>query len=113
MAHKAVQLLQNAVEAGRELGSVLEEARELYESFHWGNEPTELEGAECPHVEEGDVLVVLGELERVDYRTTKGDTDAVWFHHLEHERPKLCMTLEGRLVIVGGDYRVTERGIVG
>jgi len=90
------------------------QAAELYERFHWGNAPTELVESEgCPMVQPGDVLVVLGELDRIDYETTKGDLEAVFFHNFEDERPRLCMTRDGRLVIVGGTYRVTERGIVG
>jgi hypothetical protein len=113
-ARRIIQNATRAARAGAELGELVEEAREVWERFHWGDESLDLIEADgAPEVLDGDVLVVLGELARVDYETTKGGDSAIWFHEFEAERPQLCLTRDGRLVIVGGDYRVTRRGIVG
>lgn len=88
-------------------------ARRDFKAFHWGNKSTEILAASVPDIRPGDVLVVLGELATVEYDTAKGDEDGRYVHPFEDDRPLLCCTKEGRLVIVGGSYRVTPRGIVG
>jgi hypothetical protein len=85
----------------------------VYKRFHWGNEPERVTAAQAPHLDDGEVLVVLGELESLCYDTMKGGTDAIWCHKFKHKRPLVCTTADGRLVLVGGDYSVTARGIVG
>lgn len=61
-------------------------------------------------------LVKLGTLEEVTYRTAKGDEGiADYVHQFGEEggkKPILTMTPNGKqLHIVGGSYRVTQRGI--
>lgn len=110
----AARVAGAALGRARDLADAVDEARRIYERFHWDDEPDELvETDRVPSLEDGDVLVVLGELVRVDYATHKGDDDAIWYHEFAHRRPQLCLAPDGRLVIVGGDYRVTRRGIVG
>lgn len=55
----------------------------------------------------------LGTLSAVTYETTKGREHADWEHEFEGERPTLNADRDGNLVILGGSYRVTPRGIVG
>lgn len=84
-----------------------------YERFHWGRQAKEAVEVEVASVQDGDALIALGELRRVEYETQKGNEHAIYFHDFSRRLPHLAATLEGRLVIVGGSYRVTERGIVG
>jgi len=93
--------------------AAIDRAKEEFRAFHWGNDAETVETADAAQLVEGDVLVVLGELNAVEYITTKGEQEAVWCHDFGKSRPKLCTTASGRLVIVGGGYRVTPRGIVG
>lgn len=86
-------------------------ARE-YESFHWGLEPDGTRAWEAPLVRPHDVLTELGELVEVAYQATK-DESAVWVHPFQTPRPVLASTDTGRLVVVGGNYRISRRGIVG
>jgi len=88
-------------------------AEKFYKRFHWGNEPSKLTHATAPTVVEGDILVQLGELAEVAYEATKDDEHAIWVHEFGRPRPKLAWTTAGKLVIVGGGYRVTHAGIVG
>lgn len=90
-------------------------ASERYTGFHWGRPPTRtVRVRTSPKPRE---LVELGELEAVTYSTKKGDEG---FAHYEHEfgeeggaKPKLALDPENdRLHVVGGDYRVEDRGIV-
>ena len=83
-----------------------------FEAFHWGVEPDGTGVCMAPLVRPGDVLTELGELMEVAYQTTK-DEDAVWVHPFEAARPVLASTSRGRLVVVGGSYRITRRGIEG
>ena len=100
-------------ETAEELAQAVEGAARIYKRFHWGDQPRDLELASAPSLEDGDVLVVLGDLHEVEYTTTKGGEDAIWCHEFSEPKPQLCMTKDGQLVIVGGRYRVTEKGIVG
>ena len=89
------------------------EASKQYVRDHWGQRgsgrPRKLSAADprIPSVE-------LGELVAIVYRTKKGEdlvlTD--YEHEFEHPRPRLAYNESG-LLIAGGIYRVTTRGIVG
>lgn len=83
-----------------------------YEAFHWGNGPDATAAWSAPLVRPHDVLTELGELAELAYQTTK-DEAAIWVHAFESPRPVLAATSGGRLVVVGGAYRITRRGIVG
>lgn len=63
----------------------------------------------------GTFLIDRGELLGVVYRTRKGadPSEGVDYDHdFEKTRPRLAHG-KGGIVIVGGSYKVTERGIVG
>lgn len=60
------------------------------------------------------VMWQLGELIAITYDATKRGEHAHWEHHFKAERPVLAFSEESdSLYVVGGDYSVTERGIVG
>lgn len=110
-----VELVERAV-------SSLEHAARDYDAMRWGKAPDGVCVAGVPIIRPGQTLTELGTLEAVHYGGIKGSDDAVWEHAFgEHgeEKPRLCFTpaakraSDRRLVIVGGDYKVTEAGIVG
>lgn len=92
-----------------------EGAVRAYEGFHWGRKARRIVRVRpsAPPRE----LVKLGRLEAVTYSTRKG---AEPFAHYEHafgeeggRKPVLAMDARNRrLHIVGGSYRVEDRGIV-
>ncbi len=61
----------------------------------------------------GGVLVLLGDLHSVCYRARKGRsaTAFLYEHEFETPLPELAMNADRRLVICGGGYDVTDRGI--
>jgi hypothetical protein len=61
----------------------------------------------------GEVLTELGTLEEVTYGTSKGGRDALWEHAFKCPKPRLAVTEDGDLVILGGSYKVNRSGIVG
>lgn len=89
-----------------------EKAGEGFEGFHWGETFEGGELVELPPLE--PVIWRLGELVEVVYEASKGGRPTHWVHAFEDQRPVLaCGQDEKRLYIVGGDYSVTDRGIVG
>jgi hypothetical protein len=86
---------------------------EFYAKFHWGEEAETLVRASAPAVEPGEVLAVLGELSEIAYDGSKGGEWARWQHDFKATKPVLASTASGRLVIVGGSYKINRRGIVG
>lgn len=85
-----------------------------YRALHWGDGGGRRFKAAVPDPRDNSELVVLGELAEVTYSTVKGGEDADWSHDFEGRLPLLCVGKEdGKLYVVGGSYRVTERGIVG
>jgi len=87
-------------------------AAKFYEQFHWGDQPRELVESSAGAVGPDTVLVQLGELAEVAYEATKGGEHAVWVHAFRNPRPVLAYSMTGQLVIAGGGYRVTARGII-
>ncbi len=93
------------------------EARRQWEEFHWGRQSRGApKRANVPIAPE--VLVKLGSLEAVTYRTTKGREPVTHYTHEFGEtggkKPTLAMDPETkRLHIIGGGYTVTRRGIEG
>jgi hypothetical protein len=99
----------------------------IYEEFHFTG-PTEVIEISAEDAPDGtpDVLGVLGTAVGVSYRVDdpnsakKGDP---WYHEFDEvapgkfrkkeQKPLLCYDKRGRLHIVGGNYKVTRRGIVG
>lgn len=98
----------------------LKKAFEFYEKFHWGIPSRKvIETAYELPTEDRDGfrhMVALGYLRGLIYQSTKeGEKkDQNYIHALEPALPLLCTDEDGlRLFIVGGDYRVTARGIEG
>jgi hypothetical protein len=87
--------------------------RKAFKDFHWGDDATGSQKVDVPRIDRSTVLYELGELSEIAYITDKNGEFAEWVHKFKVERPRLCATAEGHLVIVGGDYAVNERGIVG
>lgn len=86
-----------------------------YEELHWGDQG-EWDFRDVDRVPDPTkgTPVVLGELIQVVYRTVKeGDGKSDYFHDFKRKRPFLVETEDGGLAILGGDYRVEARGIVG
>lgn len=61
------------------------------------------------------VLVRLGKLRAVVYRSDKGrqGKPLTYVHFMEHEPWLACDSGGRQLYVLGGDYRVTERGLEG
>jgi hypothetical protein len=99
--------------ASRKRRPAVERAAGEYRAFHWGDEPDAIVHARAPVVTPKMVLTELGTLVWVVYETAKGGETYEWEHPFEGTRPVLASTPGGRLVVVGGSYRITPRGIVG
>ena len=90
------------------------ERRQLdFQRFHWGDTPDGVRELQAPSIAPWEVLTELGELVEVAYATAKAGDPAIWVHAFEARRPVLGSTEDGGLIIAGGDYRITARGIEG
>lgn len=89
-------------------------AADFYEAFHWGRKPKSARMVELPT--QPRALTELGRVEAITYSTRKGKEFAHWEHAFGEEggeKPVLAVDPETeQLHIVGGDYRVEDRGIV-
>jgi hypothetical protein len=90
-------------------------ARKSYVETHWGSsgEMTD-QKLRCADPEE--VMVVLGQLDSIVYDTAKGrfSPSELWEHEFGSPRPVLCYSPTSRLLLIaGGRYTVTNRGIEG
>lgn len=90
-----------------------ERAAVEYDAIRWGQTPDRCHATTLPAVAAGETLPVLGQLHYVEYDGDKGGEWFRWCHPFEKEKPLLLVTREGKLAIAGGDYTVTDRGIVG
>lgn len=90
----------------------VERAKKFREEFHWGIPAKKILRRKVSPPPK--VLVGLGALEAVTYRTNKkGDGPSSYIHDFEAPRPVLAMDVDNRrLHIVGGGYDVEDRGIV-
>lgn len=92
--------------------AAVERAAEAYEGFHWDEEVDDasiVDVAPPPRV-----LWQLGELIQITYLATKGGEPTHWVHDFTPTKPVLAFDEESQtLHIVGGNYTVTDRGIVG
>jgi hypothetical protein len=87
-----------------------------YREAHWGLDPTKRERFDVPDPRDNGKMIAWGELVAVTYGTKKGGDARItdYVHTFERTRPMLCYgDKDGRLYVVGGDYKATERGIVG
>lgn len=92
----------------------LESAKRTYEGFHWGNRPTRVRKQRVS-VPRGP-LVEIGTLVAVEYETAKGGKKSHVYRHEMGEdsgvKPKLAFDKKKKLHIVGGRYKIEDRGIV-
>lgn len=88
----------------------LQAAVELYESFR-EKRPKKLSTI---HVKIPRVVVHVGYIETIWYRTTHGEEVQPYEHKFASgSRPLLCVSADGKqLLLLGGRYQFTERGIV-
>lgn len=102
---------EQAADYLEELLDAAEEALEAYEENR--EEDAEVIVEAC--IPMPAVLATLGTLARVEYDRDEGGEPVRRYHDFEDERPMLAYDPQngGQLWIVGGDYRVTSRGIVG
>lgn len=88
-----------------------------YSASHWGERGYfQKKKLWVPDPTTEGPLIVMGTLAEVTYRTIKGgDGGQLTDYHHEFRRPYplLCYTKLGGLVIAGGRYTVSVRGIVG
>ena len=99
----------------------------IYKRFHLTT-PTEVLEVDAEAAPDGteEVLGIIGTLQGVAYQvidSKSGKTGEPWFHEFDEIRPGkfrknshkplLCYDSKGRLVIVGGKYKLTSCGIVG
>lgn len=87
-----------------------------YREAHWGISPTRRDRYDVPDPRDNTKMLELGEFVVATYGTKKGKDRRLtdYFHTFERKRPMLCYgDVDGKLYVVGGDYRVEDRGIVG
>jgi hypothetical protein len=89
------------------------QASEFRKAFHWGYPTKKIVSRRVSPPPE--VAVKLGTLHSVCYQTKKkGEPAQLFEHEFEGEKPWLAMDVENqRLHLLGGDYTVSDRGIVG
>lgn len=103
------QIQQSAARIKRQI----QLAEKRFSQFHWSDAPSQIQKAQAPEIRPGEVLYSLGELVAITYRASKGGSTYDWAHDFKPSRPELASTTSGDLVIVGGDYKINQRGIVG
>lgn len=87
-------------------------AEDAFEAFHWGRRPRRKLVADVPPLPAE--AFELGKVISITYEATKGRQHAAWEHDFGEPRPTLAADPEGeQLLILGGGYRVTDRGIEG
>lgn len=84
-----------------------QDAEKLYRAYH-GEDPTSLEMLEIP-----ETAMVLGVIDDITY-TVIDDGEEVTYHHEFEDRPTLAVSSDGRnIFILRGEWKFTERGIIG
>jgi hypothetical protein len=104
-----------ALERPRFTSGDVADARASYRRTHWGLEGTKdgVRAFACADSRVG-VFAELGHLVSVVYRADKwGDAPGTEYEHEFGRRKPLLLYSDGGLIIAGGAYRVTFRGIVG
>lgn len=89
----------------------IREAAKLYEDFS-GHDAEEIATIDKPDFP--DVVLVIGTLDFVGYTATRDGVEEKYVHEFKDTcRPLLCASPDGKqLVLLGGEYTFTERGIV-
>lgn len=87
-------------------------AARRYERFT-GHDAEVFGTIEFPNLD-GVAVAMIGECDGVLYTTVRDGKTERYIHEFEEaDKPLLCVTPDGRqLLLVGGRYRFTERGIV-
>lgn len=85
-------------------------ARKLYEKFS-GHEAVELGYVT---VDVPDTLIVIGHIDGLLYSTTRDNNLEQYIHEFkQNARPLFCVAPDGsQIILLGGAYNFTERGIV-
>lgn len=87
-------------------------AARRYERFT-GHDAEVFGSIEFPNLD-GVAVAMIGECDGVLYTTVRDGKTERYIHEFEEaDKPLLCVTPDGRqLLLIGGRYRFTERGIV-
>ncbi len=95
----------------RRVGSAVQRAKALFENFtgHDPQHPLKVTVPELPKV-----VAVIGEMDGVLYTTVRDGVKESYIHEFkDKDKPLLCVSPDGRqILVVGGAYVFTERGIV-
>lgn len=103
---------EEAAEHLRAFLDAAETSADAYEEGHWGEDVDAVSTVMLSPLPAA--MWQLGELVRVEYDASKGGERARFYHDFEDVKPVLAVDPDnGQLYIVGGDYDVTSRGIVG
>lgn len=91
--------------------AVIRKAASLYERFT-GHEPEEIGRLKIPDLPA--VVAIIGECDGVLYTTVRdGKTEHYIHEFADSDKPMLAVSPDGRqLILIGGRYKFTERGIV-
>lgn len=91
--------------------SRIRKAAQLYEDFS-GHEAEEIGSVKLS--ENPKVAVAVGEIEAIMYNTVRDGVKERYIHKFKASaRPLFCVSFDGKqLLLVGGEYDFTERGIV-
>ena len=86
-------------------------AADRFEDFT-GHEPEDIDRVNIPPLPKA--VALMGELEAVIYSTVRDGKREKYIHKFRAaDRPALCVSPDGKqIVLVGGNYTWTERGIV-
>lgn len=91
-------------------------AAESYVSTHWGD-PGEWRDRNLRCADPAEVYyAVMGRLHAITYETQKGRYGRLdlWEHEFKRPSPVLCYSPKSKLLLIaGGGYTVTARGIEG
>ena len=102
--------------SGGERGELLQKGMRLYRNFTGHKSEFEIHRLNVPGFpDELKNLVVIGECTGVMYDTVRDGEMEKYIHQFEKKtsRPLFCVTPDGnQIVLLGGAYKFTERGIV-
>lgn len=91
-------------------------AAESYVETHWGD-PGEWRDRNLRCADPSEVyFAVMGRLHAITYETVKGHQKRLelWEHEFERPSPVLCYSPKSKLLLIaGGGYTVSARGIEG
>jgi hypothetical protein len=91
-----------------------EEAVRKFEEIQWGRKPRQMLRFPGKRKAPSGMLVSVGDLEAVIYRSEKSGKSEPYVHFFDDPTPVLATSVDGEeLHIVGGRARVDKRGIVG